>query len=445
MRQTGRTFKLGLLVMLGVLSGRPEVSGAAPMSLEQMIEVALSRNPDVSASRWNGVVASAERDIAKAQRLPAVKLRGGYSYQSESQRLFPATYSGETGVFGKGLLHGEVVVSVPLYTGGRISSEIAASELLQRAAAGELARTREVVVFNVTSLFYSMLAQEEVVRSVDSAMAAMEEQRRTILELVDAQKAARVDVLRTEVRLAELKDQKTKELNVLTVQRWALAALLGMEDVSELELSGQLELPSSSACADGVACLQSAMNNRADYTAAQERVLARAEKVKSARSTYRPTLSLEAGYGMRSLTDIDDNDADSDETVDVGWGGLVAEWSLFAGGGNRAKVREQMAGYQLEQERERKLRLSIRTEVETALAGVASAKERVETTTASVAQARESFRIIKEKYELGKGAMVDVLTAQAAVVFAETSLVRAKADLAISDAQRKLAVGMMIQ
>jgi len=79
--------------------------------------------------------------------------------------------------------------------------------------------------------------------------------------------------------------------------------------------------------------------------------------------------------------------------------------------------------------------------VEIARAEMASARERTEATAKAVEQARESFRIIREKYDLGKGVIVDVLDAQAALVLAETTYARALADLAVSDARRKLATG----
>lgn len=418
---------------------------AEPLSLDQAIEMALNNNPDVSAFQWESVAASAEEDAVRSQRLPEVKLRGSYSYGAEDQRLYPATYNGEQGTFGRGTFDGAVVLKVPLYTGGKIASEIAASELMRRASEGDLSRTREMVAFNVTSLFYSMLAQKKVVGSVESAVKAMEEQRRTIQEQVELQKAARVDVLRTDVRLAELREKRTKELNALVVQRWSLAALLGLEDGRCFELAGTLERTVPPDGPDSNHCMNIALQKRHDFSAVQQRADASAESVRAAKSAFLPMVSLESSYGLRWMSEVSEAAAGSDDSQDIGQIGVVAEWPLFSGGATRAKVRTQEARHQVAQQRQRQLRLQIRTEVETALANVSSAVERVETTETAVAQAQESFRIIQEKYELGKGAMVDVLTAQAALVSAETSYARARADLAISDARRKLAVGGILQ
>ena len=109
-----------------------------------------------------------------------------------------------------------------------------------------------------------------------------------------------------------------------------------------------------------------------------------------------------------------------------------------------ARVEEALAKRRGAQDRLRKLELQIRFEVETAVSEIASALERIQTAETAVGQAEESFRIMKEKYELGKGTMTDVLDAQSALVTAETSQTRALADLAIAYARLKLAVGDMM-
>ena len=417
-------------------------SNAPLLTLEQAVQVALEHNPDIASARWNADAAAAAGDTVRARRLPSLKLHGSYDVASEDQRLFPATANGDAGVFGSDLMAADAVLSLPLFTGGRLRSTVSAAELLRQAAEGGLAYTRETVVFNVTSLFYNMLAQREVIRSFESAVSATAEHRHSIEAQVEAQKAARVDLLRAEVRLAELKEKLTRERNTLTIQRWALAALLGTETGGTApDVGGDLLPVTMSSCPAAADCLRMALAQRRDYQAALQQTQAQDESIKASRAGYFPTLSLQASYGGRWIGNISDQPAGSDDSQDIGRIGLVAEIPLFEGGAIRAQVREQTARYHARQEQVRKLELLIRTEVEIARAEMASARERTEATAKAVEQARESFRIIREKYDLGKGVIVDVLDAQAALVLAETTYARALADLAVSDARRKLATG----
>ena len=70
-----------------------------------------------------------------------------------------------------------------------------------------------------------------------------------------------------------------------------------------------------------------------------------------------------------------------------------------------------------------------------------SAQGRLEVVRSAVAQARESLRIEQQQYGLGKGTIVDVLDAQAALLEAETTYVRVQAQRRIATAQLQLATG----
>jgi len=430
---------LALIGLCAMAAGAQETN--APLKLNRAIEIALSRSPDALEASWREAEAAAQSDLARSGRWPILKARAAYDSYTEDQRLSQATTAGEAGVFGSDVLAGELAFTLQLYTGGRVTSGIKAADLFRQAAEGQLTRTSEAVVFNVTSLFYGMLAQREVIRSVESAARAMEEQSRAIAEQVAAQKAARVDLLRVEVRLATLRESVTRERNALTVQQRAFAAVLGWEDPAPPVVVGELPAPETVTAPDPTNSLAIALANRADYSAARQVVAANEHALATTKSGYRPTVSIQAAYGERWMPDPSKPATGADNEHGVGRVGIVAEWPLFEGGATRSRVHEQAAKLGAARERVRKLKLQVRYEIETAMADFVSARERVETTGKAVEQARETFRIIKEKYDLGKGTMTDVLDAQAALVETETADARALADLVLARARYQLAMG----
>jgi outer membrane protein TolC len=272
----------------------------------------------------------------------------------------------------------------------------------------------------------------------------MDEQQRTTHALVDAGKAARVDLLRANVRRAELYERQLRERNNRTVQQRAWAALLGLDDVAAPEAQGILEPREHPECLGTETCIEKALRQRPDYRAAQDVVAATEASVRAARAGSRPTLSAQASYGGRWTPDVTDEPVGADRQEALGRIGLVAEIPLFDGHMTASRVAEQQARLRGAQERLRKLELQIRYEVETVRSEIAAAHERVQTSGQAVGQAEESFRIMKEKYDLGKGTLTDVLDVQAALVIAQTSYARALADLAVADAQRRLATGEML-
>jgi len=415
------------------------------LSLEEAVALALKQNPDVAEAGSRIAEAEARLRAARAAGRPTFKARGTYDSWSEDQRLLPATRNGEPGVFGAQMLGAEIVATLPLYTGGRVSGETEAAAWNRKAAMDQLARVRESLVFQVTSLFYGLLAQNEVLRALETAVRATDEQQRTIQALVEAEKAARVDLLRASVRRAELYERQIREQGVRTALQYALAALLGLEEATPPVPHGKLENVEPILCPDSATCLARAFARRTDYRVAQAAVSAAEAAVRAARAGYRPIVSAQASYGLRWMPDPSDPPDLSDDRADVGRVGLVLEIPLFDGYWTDARVAEPKARLDAARERLRKLELQIRLEVETALADIAAAKERVRAAEEAIGQAEESFRIMKEKYDLGKGTMTDVLDAQAVLVAAQTSRARALADLAVADARRRLAIGEILQ
>jgi len=413
-----------------------------PLTLERAIEVALANNPDVAAIRHDLQAAGAQTDVARGALLPSVHGLGGYNHYLDSQRLIPASENNQPGVFGPDIFSGDLVVTMPIYTGGRLSSEVNAAKLLQQSASHQLARSREELVFNVSSVFYGILAQRHVIESLGFSQKALEEHLKRVNDLIDAQKAAKVDRLRTEVRLADLKQQIVRERNVLAIEERVLTNLLGVRGGSSPPTAaGELASPSETPAISVEDATSTAIKKRDDYLAARASLEAQAKRVDAARAAQWPTVFLQGSYGGRWAADTTDHPSGTSSSDDVGRVGVYVDIPIFEGGRIEAGIREQKAKLAAAQERLRKLELQVRLDVETAVLNIASAQERVVATEAAIDQAKESLRIEQEKYDLGKGSITDVLDAQSALLNSQTNYYRALSDYSTAKAQLRLAIG----
>ncbi len=412
-----------------------------PLTLNEAVRVALANNPEVAATVYDVAAATAQRDFAAGQRLPSLHAIGGYNHYLDSQRLIAASENNQSGAFSRDIFAGDLVVTMPLFTGGRITSEIKAAELLQKASEHRLARTQEELVFNVSSVFYGILAQREVIESLEFSKKALQEHLKRIEDLIAAQKAAKVDQLRTEVRVANLDQQLVRERNVLAVQARVLTNLLGLDRPDKpVDPAGELAI-AEAAIPETAQALSQAFNGRSDYLAARAELEAQAKAVDAARAAQWPTVSLEGAYGGRWAAGTTDRPSGTDSSGDVGRVGVVVDIPIFEGGRIEARIRQEKARLMAAQERLRQLELQIQLDVETAVLNVGSARERVKATETAIEQAKESLRIEREKYDLGKGAIVDVLDAQSALLDSQTNYYRALADYNVALAQLKLAIG----
>jgi len=413
-----------------------------PLTLEKAIEVALASNPDVAAIRHDLEAARAQTDVAAGALLPSVHGVGGYSRYLDSQRLIQPIENNQPGVFGRDIFSGDLVVTMPLYTGGRLISEVNAAKLLQQSASHQLARSREELVFNVSSVFYGILAQRHVIESLGFSQKALEEHLKRVNDLIDAQKAAKVDRLRTEVRLADLKQQIVRERNVLAIEEQVLTNLMGLRGGgAQATITGELASPSDGQPLSVADATETAAKKRDDYLAAKAALEAQAKRVDAARAAQWPTVFLQGSYGGRWAADPTDHPSGTRSSDDVGRVGAYMDVPIFEGGRIEAGIREQRAKLAAAQERLRKLELQVHLDVETAVLNIASAQERVKATETAIDQAKESLRIEREKYDLGKGSITDVLDAQSALLNSQTNYYRALSDYSTAKAQLRLAMG----
>jgi len=435
--------RLIVFCLAGMLfSGQEARSGTMQeLTLDKAIEMALAGNPELAALGFEGRAAEARSAAALGRRLPRLDFVGSGMYHLHDQRLLPASETGQMGAFSDQLLSGDVVMSIPLYTGGRLSREQRASELLRSAAANELSHSREELIYNVSSVFYQILAQNRVIISLEFSQEALREHMKQVLEMIKAQKAATVDRLRIEVRVADLEQRLVSEKNILAVQTRVLSNLLGCpEEAALLKPAGTLaDLPDPGLQSPGI--LADSLNARADYQAARASLSARREALAAARAGHLPSVLLQGSYGRRWAVDSPDRSQGHDSNRETGWAGIMLQVPIFSGGQVRARIQEEYALLEATRERLRKLELQIRLELDIASLNIQAARGRLEALTKAGEQAGESLRIEREKYELGKGSITDVLDAQTALLDTQTNYCRAMADYHTALAQLKLAKG----
>jgi outer membrane protein TolC len=421
-------------------------SGEESFTLQKCIEVALTNNPDIAARRWEVMQTKAQKDSSLGARWPSIHATGGYNYYYfDAQRLIPARENGEPGVFSHNITSADLVLSMPIFTGGQITNKIKASELLWAASEHRLSRTREELIFNVTSVFNAILGQQHVIDSLQFSIDVLKQQVARIKDLISVQKGTKVDLLRTEVRLANLEQRLLQEKNTLMIQQRVLDNLMGLKEREKpILIEGQLILIPLDINIEEI--LPSALSRREDYLAAKSEMEAQERRVEIARGSRWPTLSIKGSYGWRyapspSSTSIASDVRGMDNPHAVGSIGLFVDIPLFEGGQIDARIREEVAKLEAQRERLRKLELQVRLEVETSVANINSIRQRIIATEKSVEQAKESLDIEREKYQLGKSTITDILDAQSALLEAQSVYYRALADHETAKAQLRLAIG----
>ncbi len=409
-------------------------------TLQWCINLALKNNPDIAGADYAVSAAQAGKEIAAGQQWPTIGLGGGYMHALDDQRLVQPRYGNDLGVFGDDVLSGDIFLRMPLYTAGRIGNEVKASELLRQSSLHQSARTRQQLVFNVSQVYYRILAQHHIIESLVFSKKTLNEHKRRVNDMIAVQKSAKVDLLRTEVRLADIEQRVVAEKNVMAILHRMLINFIGLsENPAEIEIHGELQITTIDAGIPDSLVL--AIKQRSDYLAMKKQVQAQQKRLDIALAGHSPIVSLDASYGLRNSINPTIHPSGTHSTEDTGFVGLRVEIPIFTGGSINARVRQQRALLGIIRQQFRKLKLQIQLDVETAVLNIQSSSKRVQATQKSIEQARESLRIEREKYQQDKGSITNVLDAQSALLNVQTTYYYALSDYNSAIAQWELAIG----
>jgi outer membrane protein TolC len=405
------------------------------MSLNDCIKIAKLNNPHLNQDIYRIKAAKAQIGISRSKLMPQVKIESGVEHFIDDLAMVKPRKRGDDVPYVDDWISGDLSLKLPVYTGKKLQNQIAADKLEAKSMELLYKRNKNELVFHISRVFYSILGQRELVNSIEFSKSALEKHKKIIEDLITAKKAAKVDLLRVEVRLADIKQKLIHAVNNLKVKKGILFNLMGTKssELQKIKLTGRLsdKTIESDFATDSI----SSIKNRNDYASMVTQLSKLKHLLKSARAGKMPEVYFKASYGNRWAGKF------SGRSEEVGQVGIVIDFPLFDGNRVKSNIRKAKSLLAVKSENLRELQLKISLEVKTALLNVSSTKARISVTQKAVDQAKESLRIEQEKYNTGKGTIVDVLDAQAALLESQTNYFDSLADFNAALAQYKLAKG----
>ncbi|MCE7635976.1 outer membrane channel protein TolC [Vibrio fluvialis] len=148
-------------------------------SMEALIEQAQEKNLSLLSARISQDVAKDNISLASSGHLPSLTLDGGYNYGREYNDNYSSydTYH-ENNDFNIGLN-----LTVPLYSGGNVSSQTKQAEYAYVAASQDLEASYRSVVKNVRAYEQSVISAQS---ALDATEAGFDVGTRTIVDVLDA-------------------------------------------------------------------------------------------------------------------------------------------------------------------------------------------------------------------------------------------------------------------
>jgi len=408
-----------------VSSAPSVVDRSARLTLQQCIDLALRQNHLRIASRYSVEIAEAQHRQALSAYWPQLNAKANYSITDQDPNFvfpastvqIPASTMVATTPLGQipinvpasnfkvpeqnvKLMDRENFVvslnaSLPLYTGGKISSIARQTEQGMKAAKEEARRTELQIVYDTTRYYYGTVLARDLVRISRDALARME----VTLELTEnlytkgSGKVKKTDYLRNKTVVEWLRGTVATLAANEQLTRAALTNSLGMGLEHPVE-PAMTELPFIPAEVDFVQLVNGAYAFSPDWAQLEAGLVAAAAKIDEAQSGHLPKIGLfgnltriENGYDKGVVT------ADNKTSWTVGVG---LELPFFNGFRTTNEVREAKARLEKLKQQQFLLKEGIALQVKHYLIQLVSAQEQ-KSASESAALSSEENRVLNER------------------------------------------------
>ena len=341
------------------------------------------------------------------------------------QDFNPASLNHPEAITGVG---GGLMLSQPLYTGGRLTAARKAGGAMAEAeVANQSHRRQQVALAVVQAYFGAQVAEQGQVYAEDSLRQAREVEK-FVQARVDQGLMLQAEGLRIRAYRAQGEAGVMEARQRVASARSGLALLTGVE-VAPVSLVTSLKAESNPSPTD----LQ---GNRGDLQAAKFQWQAAQQGVKAAQGSLLPEVGLNLGLG--TMHNTWENGGNWSEVS------LGLKWNVFSSPDRRrvssAKAMERAASYNLRWQEQVAGR-----EVDEARRAMESASARIKMAQEAV-EASESVRTLRQaRHREGLLPLTEVLDAEAGLSGARTLLLNSQYELRVSRAQLSLAQGQPIE
>ena len=426
-----------------------QVSGSAattagPYTLEQCIQIAMQNNPQIEIARkqvevqqatvlgsYTGVMPTLNANLVNANR----------------------TTSGDTPVIVEGVVLREapgstrtnfsnnVFLRMDLYNGGRNWNTIRRNrQLVDNQKLGQVSTENQVSV-DVKTGYYGLLRALRLKEVQEENVRLNEEQLRRTQSMYEIGSVARVEVLQTTAQLGAARiTLHNREKDVMQA-RAGLANVMGIRTNEVFEIIDPLEgeaLDTTVSMALQDALRMADLTNPAiqrDEGGIRSAMIG----TKMARGGLWPTISGSVGYSRSGV-----RFQDVYGTYDKNWRlsfNLNLSMPILNGTQTYAEISQAQAQQLIAEETLRQTRRTTSLTIRNALLDLETAREVITLSNDNIVASEESLRLAEERYRVGSGTLLEVFTAQEALVRAKSDLAGAQYDYLIAQARLDGALG----
>jgi outer membrane protein TolC len=412
-----------------------------PLSLIGALNTALQQNAAILKGK-NDLEASYGIVVqTRAIALPQVQATGRYTDNEITTLQLPPLPAGFSYPEAHQDWNAGVQIVQSIYEGGRMTAAVRAARLTKEQALAQYQTVIADALLATRVAYYDVLLAAQQITVHEASVNLLQKEQEDQQRRLDAGTVPHFNVLRAGVAVANERPMLIQARNNYRISKNNLSNLLGYnlprdiwEDIP-LRLTDTLDaVPFEVNLPDAI---QQALGRRTELTALRKAEELQQLGIVNAKSGYKPTVQVFAGYNWVNSQ----FSTDPGSTFD-GWNaGAQMTWNIFDGLLTHGKVVQANALHEKSKTELADQSRQIELQVRTAYSDFIEAKEVLDSQQTVLAEADEALREAKARAEAGTGTQLDVLDAETSLTQARTTNVLALHDYATARAKLERAIG----
>lgn len=447
-RLRARCRRSALLILAGFIGvwTAGSVRAQETLSLSQAIEAALRNNPEIAAARHEVEAVASQTIQARAGLLPQIYVSETYNRTNSPLWAFGTKLNQEVitaADFDPEKLNDPEAIdnfntalslSWNLFDGGRTWIGWRQAQQGRKIADLMLLRSEQQIIARTAKAYVGVMLAAENLEVVDQALETARAHFKVVEDRFRGGLTVKSDLLRAQVRIADLQQQRLEANSQLQVAQALLKSAMGRSDETPVTLTTGLrqcrQLQKSLAT-----WIDTALAQRPDLKQMAVRQTIAEKEVDRAKAGHLPTLMLQGSYDFNS-----EDFSDSGESYTVG---AVLKMNLYSGQRISAEAAAAKARLAKVKQMQTALALGVRVETQRAFYQAQSSWERIAVASGAVRQAEEGLRIVANRYQSGLLTLVSLLDAQVAHQQALIRHFKAMHDYKVARIELALAAGTL--
>ena len=337
--------------------------------------------------------------------------------------------------------YARVSLTQNLFDFGLSWNRIKQADAGMRASEQLMVSTKQAVIFDVMRKYYELLKAQKLEEVYREAVNSSEEQVKRTESMYEIGSVALADVYKAKVNLGNNQILFITQHNLVAMAKANLNTAIGRDPDLPLEII-EVEAEEVPARYSFEEATRLALENNPELKSLQEDIKSYEYGVKVAKAAYLPSFGASVSYSRDNevFDKVYSKNLNRDYSVSLGVG---LDFNIFNGFADKAALDRENLNYHIAQEDLLNRQRTVKAEVEQAFLSQKAYREIAEIDQQNLVSAEEDLRLAQERYRVGSGTLLEVIDAQVGVTRARSTLVAAKYDTKIAQAQLEAAMGTL--